>query len=123
MTEQTANPKAPRPRAATISVVLGVLAWLAPLLALVGGMSIYSGGSGFLGDGGPNLIWIVYLTFGAIATGVLGIVGSLICLFGCGASPYPEHRRPWLLPKLLNYPPGLLGFVAGLYFVAQRFRL
>jgi len=123
MTESTTNPRKPRPRAATVSIVLGVVAWLAPLIALVGGMSIYSGGRGFAGDGGPNLIWIIYLTVGVIATAVLGVAGSLICLFGCGATPYPEQRRPWLLPKVLNYPLGLVGFAAGLYWVAQKFRL
>lgn len=118
MIEQTANPKAPRPRAATASVVVGAVAWLSPLIALIAGI----GGSALAGDGGTILIALACFTVGLIATGVLGIIGSLICLFGCGSSPYPEQERPWLLPKVLNYPLGLLGFVGGVYWLAQIFR-
>jgi hypothetical protein len=118
MIEQATNPPKPRPRAATASIVIGIVAWLCPLILVVGGMLIYSGGRGFAGDGGPNLMWIIYFTLGIIATGVLGVVGSLICFFCCGSSPYPELRRPWLLPKILNYPLGLFGLVGGLYWLS-----
>jgi hypothetical protein len=50
-------------------------------------MLVDSGGGNFAGDGGPNIIWILYLVFGAVAAGLLGLVGSVICLFGCGATP------------------------------------
>ena len=113
----------PRPKAAKAAIVIGILAWLAPFITFVGGIFIYPSSGNFAGDGGPNLIGLVYLAFGLLATGVLAFIGALICLFGCGASPYPEDRRPWLLPKLLNYPLGLLSFVAGLYWLARRFHL
>ena len=113
-----------RPTAATVSIVLGVLAWLSPVIAFIGGIFIFgSGGGSFAGDGGPNLAGLLYVIFGSIATCILAVIGSLICLFGSGASPYPEQRRPWLLPKIINYPLGLLGLCAGLYWLAQRLHL
>jgi hypothetical protein len=115
MPETTGDVRNQRPRAASVSIGIGTLGWLSPVIAVIGGLLIDSGGSRFAGDGGPNLIWILYLIFGAITAGVLGIVGSLICLVGCGASPYPEKRRPWLLPKIINFPLGLFGLVGALY--------
>jgi hypothetical protein len=108
----------PRTKAAVVAILIGSLGWLAPVIALIAGIAIYGGGNA-PGDGGPDLSWIVSLIFGAIATGALGIIGSLICV-SCGSSIYPDERRAWILPKVLNYPLGLFGIGGALIWLISR---
>ena len=107
----TCSQPKPRPRAAKLCIAVAVLALLSPIAGFIVGLIAFAPG--------PGLAPLIFMGFGAVVTGVLGIIGSLICLF-CGTPLYPdaEVRRPWLLPTLLNYPIGLLGFVGGLYWLA-----
>lgn len=57
-----------RPNAAVAAIFIGIFAWLAPVIAFVAGMSMYSGGNA-PGDGGPDLMGFVFLFIGVIATG------------------------------------------------------
>jgi hypothetical protein len=115
MSPQPTGKSQRRPVAATVSIVLSVLGWLSPFVGFVAGMIKY-------GPGWSLAPWL-FAGFGAIATCILGILASAICLLRSTPSGEGAARRTWLLAKLLSYPLGILGCIGALAWMVKFFRL